>query len=141
MFIQHCFCSAAEQTLVKQITLASTDKAVRPSNVMGASKRLSELILQAYSEKTKNLKNKHEKINSDIKYSIEFGNVLNSSGSVVPLFKKQIASGSPITLTHKDVIRFFMTISEAAQLVIQTSSLTGSGIGFSFMGEPVKYMI
>ena len=68
----------------------------------------------------------------DIKYSIvRFGNVLNSSGSVVPLFKKQIASGGPITLTHKDVIRFFMTISEAAQLVIQTSSLTGSGEGFS----------
>ena len=70
---------------------------------------------------------------------MRFGNVLNSSGSVVPLFKKQIASGGPITLTHKDVIRFFMTISEAAQLVIQTSSLTGSGEVFLLdMGEPVK---
>ena len=108
---------------------------------MGASKRLSELIFQAYSEKIKNLKNKQDKPkNSDIKYSIvRFGNVLNSSGSVVPLFKKQIASGGPITLTHKDVIRFFMTISEAAQLVIQSSSLTGSGEVFLLdMGEPVK---
>ena len=134
-------CKAAEEALVKKITLISTDKAVRPSNVMGASKRLSELIFQAYSDKMKNLKNKHDrKINTDIKYSIvRFGNVLNSSGSVVPLFKKQIESGGPITLTHKDVIRFFMTISEAAQLVIQSSSLTGSGEVFLLdMGEPVK---
>ena len=134
-------CKAAEQASLKQVTLISTDKAVRPSNVMGASKRLSELILQAYSEKNKNLKiTNNGTINHDIQYSIvRFGNVLNSSGSVVPLFKKQIESGGPITLTHKDVIRFFMTISEAAQLVIQSSSLTGSGEVFLLdMGEPVR---
>ena len=142
VFSTLAICKAAEETNVKKVTLISTDKAVRPTNVMGASKRLGELILQAYtdkinSKKYNNLKPFHE---CQTKFSIvRFGNVLNSSGSVVPLFKKQIASGGPLTLTHKDVIRYFMTVPEAAQLVIQATSLSQGGEVFLLdMGNPVK---
>ena len=112
------------------LVLVSTDKAVRPKSLMGATKRLSELCLQAlYKEHS-------DKIKMSM---VRFGNALDSSGSVIPLFKKQIHDGGPITLTHKDVTRYFMTIPEAAQLVIQASSLAEGGEVFVLeMGKPVK---
>jgi FlaA1/EpsC-like NDP-sugar epimerase len=120
---------AAELHNVAHFILVSTDKAVRPTNVMGASKRVCEQILQAKA-----------KVGSQTRFSmVRFGNVLGSSGSVVPRFKEQIASGGPITLTHKDIIRYFMTIPEAAQLVIQAGSMSKGGEVFVLdMGKPVK---
>jgi FlaA1/EpsC-like NDP-sugar epimerase len=114
---------------VKQFILVSTDKAVRPTNVMGASKRIAEMILQANAQ-----------LKPLTKISmVRFGNVLGSSGSVVPRFRQQIASGGPITLTHEEITRYFMTIPEATQLVIQAGALGGSGEVFLLdMGEPVK---
>ncbi len=135
VFSTKSVCDAAKKSCVKQILLVSSDKAVRPTNIMGVSKRISELIIQAYADE-ENKKN----INSEkILFSmVRFGNVLNSSGSVVPLFKKQIANGGPITLTHEKVVRFFMTIQEAAELLIQSSSLAKGGDLFLLdMGEPV----
>ena len=134
-------CRAASQLNLSKVIFISTDKAVRPANVMGASKRLAEQILQNYAKNT-NAK-KSPSISGDkynTKFSIvRFGNVLGSSGSVVPLFKKQISNGGPITLTDKNVIRYFMTISEAAQLVIQSSSLAEGGDIFLLdMGNPVR---
>jgi len=114
---------------VKNFILVSTDKAVNPTNYMGASKRLAEIICQ-----TLQLDNKKTCFSI-----VRFGNVLGSSGSVVPLFKKQIEDGGPITLTHLDVTRYFMTIPEAAQLVIQAGSISKGGDVFVLdMGEPVK---
>ena len=116
---------------ISNVVIVSTDKAVRPKNVMGASKRLSELCTQALIDKNSN---------SSTKISIvRFGNVLDSSGSVIPKFKNQIREGGPITLTHPEVTRFFMTITEAAQLIIQAGALAESNDIFVLdMGKSVK---
>tara|TARA_A100001388_G_scaffold277253_1_gene267638 strand:- start:12380 stop:14320 length:1941 start_codon:yes stop_codon:yes gene_type:complete len=132
-------CRAAENSGVGKLTLISTDKAVRPSNVMGASKRLAEMILQAFAENYNMYLDKNISKNY-VEFSIvRFGNVLASSGSVVPLFKKQIENGGPLTLTNKKVIRYFMTIKEASQLVLQASSIAeGGDVLLLDMGDPIK---
>ncbi len=130
-------CAAAIKNRVKQFILISTDKAVRPTNVMGASKRLAEMIVQAYAgEEIKKSKQK----NANVKFSmVRFGNVLGSSGSVIPLFKSQIKKGGPVTITHREITRFFMTIKEAVELVLQSISIADNGdIVLLDMGEPVK---
>ena len=130
-------CEIAYKNACERFVLISTDKAVRPTNVMGASKRLAELITLAFSKKIMNSKLKGKESTN---YSIvRFGNVLESSGSVVPLFRDQINNGGPITLTHPDVVRYFMTVSEAAQLVIQASALSKGGELFLLdMGEQIR---
>ncbi len=135
-------CKLAEKYNLRQVIFISTDKAVRPTSVMGASKRLAELVVHAYSEQSA----KEAKLSNTTKtlYSmVRFGNVLGSSGSVVPLFRKQISKGGPVTLTHPKMTRYFMTIPEAAQLVIQSGVLAEGGDVFLLdMGEPVsiKYL-
>ncbi|MFT6494770.1 MAG: FlaA1/EpsC-like NDP-sugar epimerase [Cycloclasticus pugetii] len=125
---------AALKSKVKDFILISTDKAVRPTNTMGASKRMAELVLQALS-------NKHRGVPATQFAMVRFGNVLGSSGSVIPLFKKQIKEGGPVTVTDPKIIRYFMTIPEAAQLVIQAGAMAKGGDVFVLdMGDPVKIL-
>ena len=121
--------AAASEANIERFILVSTDKAVRPTNVMGATKRLSELVVQDMQSRSRNTK-----------YAmVRFGNVLGSSGSVLPLFQSQIARGGPVTVTHKDVTRFFMTIPEAARLVLLAGAYaTGGDVFVLDMGEPQK---
>lgn len=127
----HVVAEAAGRLGVRYFTLISTDKAVRPTNIMGATKRLAELVMQASSEAY-----------PETRYcAVRFGNVLASSGSVIPKFEKQIAAGGPITLTHPEITRYFMTIPEAAQLVVQASSMAAAGeIYLLDMGDPIKIL-
>ena len=127
----HC-AQAAVSAGIQTFVLISTDKAVRPTNIMGATKRFSELVLQAMAGDSKQAGNTRFTM-------VRFGNVLDSSGSVVPLFREQIASGGPVTVTHAEVTRYFMTIPEAAELVIQAGAMGHGGDVFVLdMGEPVQ---
>lgn len=127
---------------VDNFVLISTDKAVRPTNVMGGTKRMAELVLQALAQEPRPVLygTQNRRVTNRTRYTmVRFGNVLGSSGSVIPLFKQQIRQGGPVTVTHPEITRYFMTIPEAAQLVIQAGSMGQGGDVFVLdMGEPVK---
>ena len=136
---------AAMESNAAHFVLISTDKAVRPTNVMGATKRMAELVLQAFAATgvvnflSPDGGQSHQVLNATMFSMVRFGNVLGSSGSVVPLFRQQLASGGPLTVTHEEVTRYFMTIPEAAQLVLQAGAMaTGGDVFVLDMGQPVK---
>jgi FlaA1/EpsC-like NDP-sugar epimerase len=134
---------AALMTGVRNFVLISTDKAVRPTNIMGATKRFSEMVLQALArfDSSSAGKSQVEPGERTIFSMVRFGNVLGSSGSVVPMFREQVRNGGPITLTHIDITRYFMTIPEASQLVIQAGAMGKGGDVFVLdMGQPVKIL-
>lgn len=135
---------AAMENAVKHFVLISTDKAVRPTNIMGATKRVAELILQALAASSQIQFDDADTptiLNKTVFSMVRFGNVLGSSGSVVPLFRQQLAAGGPLTVTHPDITRYFMTIPEAAQLVLQAGAMaTGGEVFVLDMGEPIKIM-
>ncbi|RWX45076.1 NDP-sugar epimerase [Candidatus Electrothrix aarhusensis] len=145
-----CIMEAAIQHQVRRFVLVSTDKAVRPTNVMGASKRIAELLMQAYSLENWDRKfhrylaagieiDDNRKEHATTFMAVRFGNVLGSSGSVIPLFKRQIELGGPVTVTHPDITRYFMSIPEAAQLILQAGSMANGGEIFILkMGQPVR---
>lgn len=131
VFGAHVIAECAKRHSVERVVLISTDKAVRPTNVMGASKRLAELVLQAEAAET----------GATVFTMVRFGNVLDSSGSVVRRFRKQIQAGGPVTVTHPDVTRYFMSIPESAELVLQAGAMaTGGEVFVLHMGEPVKIL-
>ena len=131
IFGTKALCEVATETNIKKVVVISTDKAVRPTNIMGASKRVAEMVVQSINGEENNTKF----------CIVRFGNVINSSGSVIPLFRKQIAEGGPITITHKNVTRYFMTISEASSLVIQAGEFAAGGDVFILdMGEQIKIL-
>ena len=136
VFSTYAICESSLKTRVSEVILISSDKAVRPTNIMGATKRLAELSLQALNDKNLNLTTGSKNTKFTI---VRFGNVLDSSGSVIPKFRDQIINGGPITLTHRDITRYFMTITEAAQLVIQADAMAKGGDVFVLdMGKPIK---
>ncbi len=137
----YALCKTSAENNISKFILISSDKAVRPTNIMGASKRIAELLVQAFAlEQQMNLK-ENSSYKSTCFAMVRFGNVLGSSGSVVPLFREQINAGGPITLTHKNIYRYFMTITEASQLVLHASNLAKGGDLFLLdMGKPIKIL-
>ena len=138
VFSTYFLCKAAKECGIRRFTLISSDKAVRPTNLMGATKRLAELIVIGFANNENNEDNAKRLKSKTIFSMVRFGNVLGSSGSVVPKFQKQINNGNSLTLTHQNIVRYFMSVSEAVQLVIQSSSVAKGGEVFLLdMGDPI----
>ena len=134
----HCLATAAYKNNVENFVLISSDKAVRPTNIMGATKRFAELICQSFQDIVDSMPSNKSKTKFCM---VRFGNVLDTSGSVIPLFRRQISMGGPVTVTHPDVIRYFMTIKEATELVIQAGALSKGGEIFILeMGEAMNVL-